>query len=396
MAKPRLLHPDDVRERLFKRFATQQRRWLAGEGVWPVDIPLGMPREADAQQHPDAVTAWVSAWQRWQGRGTLEWQDRQWRALGAQRLPIRLSLAHSGEVTGWLGESERWERAQERFHRLTSAWPGLAVVLPNHYGVLAGYGEADFDRLIRFIDWLSKHPRSNLYPRQLPIPGIDTKWIDGRARVLRPLAAAVRGDGSPAASLYDSCGLRTPPALVRLRILDPDLRRRLGGLSDVTAPLADIAHLDWPVRSAFIVENQQTGLSFDDLPGSVVFMGMGYSVEALGQLPWLDEVPCVYWGDIDTHGFAILNRARSYLPQIESGLMNESTLLENRELWTRESRQHSANDLPYLTVEERNVYQGLKKQRWGVGVRLEQERIPWPSAWARVCKGLEYTTELED
>jgi hypothetical protein len=46
-----------------------------------------------------------------------------------------------------------------------------------------------------------------------------------------------------------------------------------------------------------------------------------------------------------------------------------------------EKDQHSASDLPLLTATERTVYQGLKQHRWGVNVRLEQERIAWNEAW---------------
>lgn len=384
MPKLRLLHPNDVRERLSKRYATQRPQWLAGQGVWPLEISLGTPRESDAQQHRDVVAAWVSEWHQWHGPGTLEWQDRQWRMLGLQRLPFKLSLTHAGDVVGWLGERERWKRSQSRFRRLVSTWPRFTKVPPSDFDVLADYSEVDFECVVKFITWLAGHPRSNLYSRQLPISGIDSKWIEGHTRVLRSLVGALRNDGTVTANFYEDCGLRTPPSLVRVRILDANLRTYLHGLSDVTAPPADIALLDWPVQSAFIVENIQTGLCFHDLPGSVVFMGLGYSVDALGQIPWLKQIPCIYWGDIDTHGFAILNRARSHLPQLASCLMDESILLENRSLWSEEPSQHSADEFSQLTTAEGDVYQGLKEQRWGVRIRLEQERIDWHSAWERL------------
>lgn len=385
MRTPRLLHPGDVRQRLSKRYQKQQSFWLAGQGTWPLDIPLGKPRESDAQRHPDVVEAWVLAWQRWQGPGNLEYQDCQWRSFGPQRLPIRLSLAHAGDVMRWLDETERWERATGRFQHLVDLWPSLAEALPSHFAVLADYGEADFERLVSVLVWLSKHPCSDLYPRQLPIPGLDSKWMEGRKPLLQSLMAALRSDEAVTTNFYDACGLRTPPPLVRFRILDSNLRRYVGGLSDVTASPAEISQFDWQVRCAYIVENIQTGLSFHDLPGSIVFMGMGYSVELLGQIPWLQSLRCIYWGDIDTHGFAILNRARSHLPQLESCLMTESTLLQNRELWTEEERPHAALRLPYLTVDESNVYQGLKEHCWGIRIRLEQERINWQSAWGSLC-----------
>ncbi|ODU07508.1 MAG: hypothetical protein ABS84_16155 [Rubrivivax sp. SCN 71-131] len=89
---------------------------------------------------------------------------------------------------------------------------------------------------------------------------------------------------------------------------------------------------------------------------------------------------CIYWGDLDTHGFAILHRARSYLPSLQSVLMDEDTLLRHKALWVDEKEQHPAAELTLLTEAEQEVYQGLKRQRWGQNVRLEQERIAWDAA----------------
>jgi len=43
-----------------------------------------------------------------------------------------------------------------------------------------------------------------------------------------------------------------------------------------------------------------------------------------------------YWGDLDTHGFAILNQLRAWLPQTRSFLMDRQTLVEHRDRWGRE------------------------------------------------------------
>jgi hypothetical protein len=135
------------------------------------------------------------------------------------------------------------------------------------------------------------------------------------------------------------------------------------------------------VSHVLIVENLQTGLAIEDLPGTVVLMRLGYGVDVLGRLPWLAKARSIYWGDVDTHGFAILNRARTYLPELESILMDEETLLSNKDLWGEEREQHSAESLPLLSIPELTVYQALKQNRWGQYVRLEQERIAWDTAW---------------
>ena len=99
----------------------------------------------------------------------------------------------------------------------------------------------------------------------------------------------------------------------------------------------------------------------------------------VGRLPWLTDVPIDYWGDLDTHGFAILNRLRAFLPQTRSLLMDADTLLSHRDRWVVEQRP-THTSLSRLTQEEVEVYRGLVEDRWGARLRLEQERIDW--SWA--------------
>jgi hypothetical protein len=376
--------PEDVRQTLVRRFQSKHREWLigdTGESQWPLEVPLGLPTEQAALRQVDGVRAWVGAWQGWQGVGTLSWCDRRWKALGVQRLPEKLALRGPEDVAMWIGESARWERAQSHYRALIARWPVLAQQLPRYFDVLADYSDADYQRLTEMLDWIASHPYSNLYPRQLPVSGLDSKWLDGRKGLLTDLVAAIQEDSSNDLDFYQRCGLKAPPLLVRMRVLDQSLRAHVGGMGDITAPVDDLAGISWPVSHVFIVENLQTGLAMSDMPGAVVFMRFGYNVDVLARLPWLACARCMYWGDLDTHGFAILHRARSYIPELQSVLMDEETLLRHKALWVDEAAQHSAAELTLLTKDEQQLYRDLKQQRWGQNVRLEQERIDWTAAW---------------
>jgi hypothetical protein len=239
----------------------------------------------------------------------------------------------------------------------------------------------DYRRLVDMVAWIEKNPSSNIYPRQLPVSGLDSKWFETRKGLVADLVDAVRGESSSEGDFYGRCGLKAPPHLIRLRVLDNGLRQWVGGLEDISAPWEQLADIDLPVSNVFIVENLQTGLAFDDLPGSIVIMQLGYGVDVLARLPWVAKARCVYWGDLDTHGFAILNRARSYLPELKSVLMDEETLHGHQDLWVQEKDQHGAETLPLLTDLEQAVYQAIKCNAWGQNVRLEQERIVWDVAW---------------
>ena len=378
---PGLRFPEDVREFLARRYRNQRREWLAGAGTWPLTLPLGSPTEAEAQFQRNAVPDWVSAWRSWQGPGKLVWCERRWRTMGPQSLPERLVLDSARSLAAWIGEEQQWNRAWSRYRQTVSRWPALAPCLPRYFDALVGYSDQDMLRLEALLSWIEANPCSNLYPRQIPLAGMDTKWLEARMALAADLVAALQADETRTLGFHERCGLKEAPHIVRLRLLDGALRDRVGGLGDIAAPIAEIAALRLRVARVYVVENVQTGLCFGDRPGSVVFMGLGYGVGALARLPWLAGADCIYWGDLDTHGLAILDRARACLPNVVSALMDESTLLKNRDLWVQEKDQCSALELPLLTAAEQSVYQGLKQHRWGLNVRLEQERIAWHEAW---------------
>lgn len=376
--------PDQIRELLTRRYEMYHRSWLATCGQWPLEVPLGTPTEQQASRQLEAVASWTASWRSCRGPGNVDWVERKWAKLGTHALPWKLSLHSPEEVAEWAGQLRRWQKARKRYQEMVQNCSALVEALPRHFDVLADYEETDFRRLQSFLSWIRAHPDSRLYVRQLPIEGLDTKWIESRKTVIATLVAALRGDRKAEDGFFKCCGLRQPPHLIRLKLLDPLLRSRTGGLGDFYASVDDIAALDVQPLILYIVENLQTGLAFEDLPGSAVLMHLGYDVGILGQIPWISCCRCVYWGDIDTHGFAMLSLARSAIPHLESILMDEDTALSHRELWVTEKEPHAATELRHLTRSEQLVYSHLKQQHWGCNVRLEQERISWDFAWRRI------------
>ena len=344
----------------------------------------------------------------------LVWSERRWQTLGTQSVPEKLIIASVKDTAAWIGEDARWSRAADRFKLLVQRWSAvgseagsaLIDILPRHFNILADYNDGDFNSLCEILSWICANPNSNLYIRQIPVAGIDSKWLEPRKSLVAELIAGMKGVVSdsdtsieqeiPGRDFYNICGLKSLPQLIRIRILDPKLRKMFGGLGDISAPLEEIAGHDFtpatlstdtkndmstPLLTVFIEKNIQTALAFDDLENSIALFGLGYGVDVLGKFPWLGQARCIYWGDIDAHGFAILNRARSYLPKLESILMDEAALLNHRQLLVTEKDQATSAELPNLTADEQKFYQALKSNALGQSVRLEQERIRWDYAW---------------
>lgn len=380
--------PDSVRAWLLRRYASQHRDWLAADPQqhWPLTIPLGTPSEAEALRQPDAVRAWADSWRAWRGAGELRWVERRWRVLGVQTLPEALVLHGPEQATAWIGEQDRWRRAAARHTQTSALRPALTQALARHYDVLADYSDADFQRLLDLLTWLAEHPDSGLYPRQIPLAGMDSKWLEPRKNVVAELVAASAGGEGGGRDFHQLCGLKRAPSLARMRVLDPALRAVVGGLGDISAPVQSLAGIPWQPSTVIIVENLQTGLALEDMPGAVAFMGLGYAVEALAAVPWINNAVCLYWGDIDTHGYAILHQARSRFPHLVSVMMDEATMLQFSTLWTEERSQHAADDFAALTTGERAVYTALRKNTWGQNLRLEQERIGWNIAWPTLTR----------
>lgn len=164
-----------------------------------------------------------------------------------------------------------------------------------------------------------------------------------------------------------------------MRFLDPALAPR--GLADVSAPVSELAKLHVEPERIFVFENLATVLAMPPVADGVVIDGGGQRVELVARLPWVRSVGSLtYWGDLDSHGFAILHRLRSHGVAAMSALMDTETLLAHRDLWGADDAPN-IGVLPRLTADEQSTLRLLGSEG---NVRLEQERIPWEYALTRL------------
>jgi hypothetical protein len=148
----------------------------------------------------------------------------------------------------------------------------------------------------------------------------------------------------------------------------------------------EFCRLDLAVDRVFITENDINGLAFPQFKNAIVIFGRGYCFDYLAQAHWLQNKDIWYWGDIDTHGFAILSQFRKYFPQTQSLLMERETLLSHYAYWVTENRQ-TLVDLSNLTIEEARLFDDLRYNRIGKAIRLEQEYVSYDT----LLRILEYT-----
>ena len=241
--------------------------------------------------------------------------------------------------------------------------------------------EDDWERLLAIVAWLQAHPRPAVYLRQLAIPGVHSKFIEAHRAVLGEMLdrvlppSAIDPQATGAAAFERRYGFRLRPPTIRFRFLDPS--QSLAGLRDLQVPIADFAGLDLAPERVIVVENATTALAFPAMAGSIVVFGQGYeALRLLEPVPWLNVSRLYYWGDLDTHGFAILDGLRSVLPGITSVLMDLETLERYRSFCVEEPRPRT-QPLARLTAAEQAAFEALVSGAFGASLRLEQERIPF-------------------
>lgn len=373
-------------ERLWSR-GTLLRNAMAGPPLFPMPLRLKGPTSRELGSRFEEARKWIrdlEAGSREHGY-VIELEEVAHRQLGANKVPSRVLVQTEADALRMIGKV----RAAERFHtlrrRIGDSFPSLEPWVAMHpMNVLEV--EEEWDDLLAVLTWFRDHPRSGVYRRQLEIEGVDTKYIERHRRLLSELLGLALPPDAIAeqagASFDRRVGLREKPFLVRFRLLDDALRIR--GLSDVTVPIEELAQLDLAVDDVIVTENEINGLALPARPRTLVLFGQGYAVHRLGEIPWLKNVRLLYWGDIDTHGFAMLDRFRGVFPAAASLMMDRETLFAHRRMWVEEHEQ-CEEELARLDTQEEALFQGLLTGAHGERVRLEQERIGF--RWVRAALG---------
>lgn len=380
--------PDDVRALVEKEWSSG--RLLAARvpaptvpaGVrvvsptsFPLRLRLDGPSAGELGSRFDDVRRWVARHESARGY-RVETQVRTSRTLGAQTLPVAAVLDTDVVALHLIGRA----RDAVSFDRLVATTPDrhrwFTVAHPLRVLEIGG----EWPAVLAVADWMREHPSPDLYVRQVDLPGVHTKVVERHRHTIAALVdkGHPRSRMSTLRAFETAYGFRSRPARVRLRALDPSTAP-VPGLHDVTLPVPEVAALTPRVTRVVVVENEVSMLAFPEVAKGVAIWGAGNQApELLGEIGWLRDVALHYWGDVDTHGFAILDRLRGVLPHVHSVLMDEATLLGHRDRWGRETEQ-TRRDLPHLTDEEAQVYGGLCTDSWGPRVRLEQELVRFGS-----------------
>lgn len=379
-----MISPEQIKFKLIKSWNSHciQRAYLSGESIFPIIYKIPAINSSLLREDFSAVRSWIKSLTENSkeniGQGyEIHFQEITNRQLGRQLLPSQIVFSTREDALCFIDKEREYQVFCQLTNKVIHAEPLLKSWILNNPEQILPY-EHKWSQLLAVCQFMKENPLPNCYIRELDIPDIDTKFIEQHKRILDTLFEyilpnqGIRQNAGERSAHYfeEKYGFKYDEPLIRFRIHSGSK------IDDISLPLSAFSNLFPPCQHVFITENKINGLSFPLPENSIVVFGLGYGIQSLRDVSWLKEKEIIYWGDIDTHGFAILSQLRGYYSHVKSFLMDEITLFKFQHLWvTENATKRCLASLKNLISDEQALFQNLINNTWGETIRLEQERI---------------------
>jgi hypothetical protein len=302
---------------------------------------------------------------------TLVEIERQFDKIGKQLIPDKIVIETLDDYLKSIGKEKDYQVFVNNYNLIIQAFPELKDrLIKSPQKVIDNQGK--WKDILKVCAYFNSNPKPNLYIRELPIK-VHTKFIENNKPIIKELLdILIRKHINPDEKKFEKrFNLKYDEPLVRFRILDKNISQTyFSGIEDSSIPVSQFEKLELPIKRVFVVENKMNVLTFPVMRETIVLFGMGYGIEILKNVQWLNGIELFYWGDLDVQGFEILSQFKGYFPHTQSILMDMDTFEKyfEKDAGTPTKITATLN----LTAEEQKLFELLKANNW----RLEQEKIP--------------------
>lgn len=294
-------------------------------------------------------------------------KEQQFDKIGAQPVPKKIIIE---DVEDYLSVTNK-EKEFKRFFK------NYQLII-NEIPVLLGWIKLNPLKLIEHDSWedtlkichyFLNNPKPNLYVRELPIE-IHTKYILENTPLISSLLEFLIPDhiNNDERKFEKRFSLKYSEPLIRIRFLDKTLSP-IETATDISMTLSEFCNYKSHCSKIFVTENIMNFLTLPHLENTIaLWSGGGFSVSYLKHVDWIKSKQFYYWGDMDAHGFQILNQFRGYFPNTVAVMMDEKTLSNFIPTPGPSANQQILNN---LTKDEFRIYGYINENN----LRLEQEKI---------------------
>jgi hypothetical protein len=323
-----MLTPTDITQQALNKYPQFVESWFAGKSIFPWEVRFGRadPSSSLRQLRQD-IELLLSKSHSVTGRGyRVDLAERNLRLHGPQQLPVRVWFENECDYLEFIEKQQPFTQLQADIAAAISHAPILEIWARANARTILNRLQAGEGRPLGLaIQSLHANPHPCSFSREIPLPGVSGKFIESAIDLI---ADILREIGSPAwkpgKDAHESLSLRKTPRLIRAMILD-------GGRLDYGTPVDRFTRPEG-VLNVLAVENLRSFLTLPAIPNTLAVFGEGKAAQTLSNISWLRDVQLFYWGDIDPHGYAILNALRGEFPAARSVLMDEACLTRYEKL----------------------------------------------------------------
>lgn len=374
--------PQDIHIEVKKKWKNGDilRQYVKEDGLFPISITLKRPKGDELTDNYSEIIKWVDLLRRNNkeskkfGYELLE-KEVNYRNIGKNIMPTHAIIPTIDDAIKMLGVGSLVKIFLDNKKMLLDRWDNLETwVLKNPHMLIDKIG-SNCNDIVSVLMWFEQNTKRYMYCREISIGGVDTKFIEENKTILNGLLEVILPQTQiniDEKSFEKKFGLKQKPLRIRFRVLDETMKYQ--EFSDLEVLLDEFCKLSANFKNVFVTENEINFLSFPSVKNSCIIFGKGYGVDIFKYINWLKDKNVYYFGDIDTHGFNILSRARGFVPNVKSFLMTEEILLAHKEFWVLEDKQFLSEIANLDDVEKELVFK-LQNNIFGNHIRLEQERV---------------------
>lgn len=298
---------------------------------------------------------------------SLVTEERHFDKIGKQIVPVKISIDCIEDYLAVTKNGRDYETFCANLSILNKELPALMNwVRTNPFKV---FEHKTWDDTLKVCKYFIAVPKPKLYIRQLPI-AVHTKYVQENRSIIQSLLEFLIPEhiNEEETKFESRFNLKYAEPLIRIRFLDA-LLSPISTVTDLSLTISEFCNVTSDCTNIFVTENLMNFLTLPYLKGTIaIWSGGGFNVSYLTNIEWIKAKRFFYWGDLDAHGFQILNQFRAYFQDTVSVMMDKDTFSS----FTPTNGPVSLKqNLPRLSESESKMYIYLQESN----LRLEQERI---------------------
>lgn len=389
----------DVQQKLCDKYIANQKNLkalLKGEMTYPIKVGLNPPKSAkEISKNAFESRTFFSQWREFISEFSNQHSDdlsnlspaiqleyrANYKGLDIPNVPKTLLInnfqgllcilsKHDAEYLAYQQGMLRAEAAALAEH-FTVEIELVYKTLVDHN--IFNLGEQERGMLIILLPQLYNGLGKGMYLRQLPLVGVDTKFIENNTAVIEGILDILfEGSVSDFGGLIPWLGcLDNLKTWLLVRPLCQDSRASFAGFSELELDSNALSKNALPAKNIIVVENRQSCLALPQIPNTIAVAGGGKNI-AWMKADWLRDKNVFYWGDIDADGLQILGLARKYCNHVIPLMMDRDTIIQHQDMMV--NSDHTVAIPDGLSDDELILFHDLMTHQFN-GNRLEQEKI---------------------